>query len=62
MIFAKIVKFQDCFILDTGKSGIYVWVGKGSKTEEKVEALKKGQVFLKNNKYPSWTRVSGNEQ
>lgn len=48
---------DDCFILDTG-SGIYVWIGKKGTTQEKVEALKKAQLFLKENNYPSWTKVT----
>nr|ATU82520.1 venom gelsolin [Lethocerus distinctifemur] len=47
----------DCYILDTGSSGIYVWVGKGSTTQEKVEALKMGQAFIAAKNYPSWTKM-----
>ncbi|XP_054272999.1 gelsolin, cytoplasmic isoform X2 [Macrosteles quadrilineatus] len=49
---------NDAFILDTVTSGIYVWVGKKSTTQEKVEALKNGQAFLKEKNYPSWTKIS----
>ena len=44
--------------MDAGDSGIYVWVGKKSTKEEKAEALKKGEKYLADNKYPSWTKVS----
>uniref|UniRef100_A0A0K8SZE6 Gelsolin-like domain-containing protein n=2 Tax=Lygus hesperus TaxID=30085 RepID=A0A0K8SZE6_LYGHE len=55
---SSMLKPEDCFILDTGAPGIYVWIGKNSNTHEKVEALKKGQVFLKNNNYPAWTSMT----
>uniref|UniRef100_A0AB38ZEU4 Venom gelsolin-like 1 n=1 Tax=Oncocephalus sp. TaxID=2944721 RepID=A0AB38ZEU4_9HEMI len=53
----SMLKSEDCFILDTVTSGIYVWVGRGSTTQEKVEALKRGQAFLKENNYPPWTNM-----
>jgi len=43
--------------LDTVSSGIYVWIGKQGTVQEKVESLKRAQVFIKENKYPAWTRV-----
>jgi gelsolin len=51
------LKTDDCFILDTVSSGIYVWIGKKGTVQEKVESLKRAQVFIKENKYPAWTRV-----
>lgn len=51
------LKTDDCFILDTVSSGLYVWMGKKGTTQEKVESLKRAQVFIKENKYPAWTRV-----
>ncbi|XP_015366663.1 PREDICTED: gelsolin-like [Diuraphis noxia] len=51
------LKTDDCFILDTVSSGIYVWIGKKGTTQEKVESLKRAQVFIKENNYPAWTRV-----
>lgn len=44
--------------MDTVTSGIYVWIGKKSTTQEKVQALKNGQAFLTENKYPAWTKVN----
>ncbi|XP_075227987.1 actin depolymerizing venom protein gelsolin 1-like [Lycorma delicatula] len=48
---------DDCFILDTVTSGIYVWIGKKGTVQEKVEALKKAQLFLTEKNYPTWTKV-----
>lgn len=43
--------------MDAGASGIYVWVGRKSSKEEKAESMKKGEKYLADNKYPSWTKV-----
>ncbi|XP_046387919.1 gelsolin, cytoplasmic isoform X2 [Ischnura elegans] len=47
----------DCFILDTITSGLYVWIGRGSTKNEKLEAMRKAEQFLANNNYPQWTRI-----
>jgi len=52
------LKTDDCFILDTVSSGIYVWIGKKGTTQEKIESLKRAQVFIKENNYPAWTKVT----
>jgi hypothetical protein len=49
--------FQDCYILDTVTSGIFVWIGKHCTKEENVEAMKLAQKFLATNNYPVWTKV-----
>ena len=36
---------QDCFILDCGSSGVFVWVGKGCTKNEKNGAMKNGMVI-----------------
>lgn len=48
---------NDCFILDTTDSNIFVWVGKKCTQKEKQEAMVKGQNFLTSQKYPAWTQV-----
>lgn len=48
---------NDCFILDTTDSNIYVWVGKKCNNRERSEAMNKAQAFLVSEHYPSWTQV-----
>lgn len=43
--------------MDTVSSGIYVWMGKKSTAQEKVESLERARVFIRENDYPAWTRV-----
>lgn len=49
---------NDAFILDTGDSNIFVWVGKKCTNQEKNESMKKAEEFLKANNYPKWTHVT----
>lgn len=49
--------FQDCYILDTVTSGIFVWIGKQCTKDEKLEAMKLAEKFLVTNTYPVWTKV-----
>ena len=49
---------NDCFILDTGSAGIFVWVGKKSTGEEKAQSMKRATDFLKTKGYPNWTPVT----
>jgi len=48
---------NDCFILDTVDSNIYVWVGKKCTNKEKSESMNKAQHFLTTKNYPKWTHV-----
>ena len=49
---------QDAFILDTGPSGIFAWVGKGATKEEKMAAMGNATSFIKQKGYPDWTPIS----
>lgn len=53
----EMLKTEDCFILDTGVAGIFVWVGKRATQKEKTESIAKAQQFLQTEKYPAWTQV-----
>uniref|UniRef100_A0A4D5R9Y8 Gelsolin, cytoplasmic n=1 Tax=Scolopendra viridis TaxID=118503 RepID=A0A4D5R9Y8_SCOVI len=48
---------EDCFILDGGKAGIFVWIGKKCTKEEKIHSMKLGVDYLQHNGYPTWTQV-----
>ncbi|XP_025829482.1 advillin isoform X2 [Agrilus planipennis] len=56
---------NDVYILDHGRYGIWVWVGKKAKEREKAEALRNARGFVKKKNYPNYTRVTrvldGNE-
>ncbi|XP_050394961.1 actin depolymerising venom protein gelsolin 1 [Patella vulgata] len=49
---------NDCFILDSGPSGIYIWVGKECTKNEKKSAWQNATEFLKKKSYPQWTQIS----
>lgn len=49
---------NDCFILDVGGSGIFVWIGKKATKDEKSSAMKFGTNFIAQKKYPSHTPVT----
>nr|A0A6B9KZ40.1 RecName: Full=Actin depolymerising venom protein gelsolin 1; Flags: Precursor [Platymeris rhadamanthus]QHB21506.1 venom gelsolin 1 [Platymeris rhadamanthus] len=53
----SMLKSEDCFVLDTVTSGVFVWIGRNSSIQEKIEAFKKGLAFLKDNKHPTWTQM-----
>ncbi|XP_073966688.1 gelsolin-like isoform X1 [Choristoneura fumiferana] len=48
----------ECYILDAGSSGVYVWVGKNSNTKEKSEAMSRAEQYLKLHNCPAWVHVS----
>ena len=64
MCYLFVICFQDCFILDTGKSGgdawsgIFVWIGQNASKEEKVGAMKAADGFLEKKKLPKWTKIT----
>lgn len=43
--------------MDGGKSGIYVWIGKGCTKDEKLGSMKTAEKFLHEKNYPEWTRI-----
>ncbi|XP_071484632.1 LOW QUALITY PROTEIN: advillin-like [Diadema antillarum] len=49
---------QDCFIIDQGHCGIFVWKGKGSTKQERKSAFSNAQGFIKAKQYPETTPVS----
>ncbi|KAK3752621.1 hypothetical protein QZH41_018816, partial [Actinostola sp. cb2023] len=49
---------NDCFILDCGSSGVFIWVGKGCTKDEKNGAMKNGMEFIEKKGYPNWTQVT----
>ena len=52
------ISLQDCFILDTGStSGIFAWIGRGSTKQERLQAMRSAEGFLRSNGLPAWTRV-----
>lgn len=48
----------DTFILDQGGTAMYVWVGKTSTKEEKLQGMKVAVNFLRSKKYPDYTQVT----
>ena len=48
----------DTFILDCGGTALYVWVGKKSTKEEKLQGMKVAVNFLRSKKYPDYTQVT----
>jgi len=51
------LKSEDCFLLDTGRSGVFVWIGKTSSKEEKKKSMELAAKYLEENGYPPWTKV-----
>ncbi|XP_064474510.1 gelsolin, cytoplasmic-like isoform X1 [Ornithodoros turicata] len=49
---------NDCFLLDGGVSGLFVWVGKGASQKERKESMLLAQKYLGYRGYPTWTKVT----
>jgi hypothetical protein len=56
--FYKLHFVQDCFILDTGESGVYIWVGKQASRAERAGSMEKAEGFLKAKGYADWTPIT----
>ncbi|XP_020845808.1 advillin [Phascolarctos cinereus] len=52
-----LLNHDDCYILDHGRSKIYVWKGRGATKIEKQTAMSKALGFIKMKGYPSSTNV-----
>lgn len=48
---------DDCFILDSGPSGVFSWIGKGCTINEKKAAMNNAMRFIKKKGYPNYTQV-----
>ncbi|XP_043231957.1 gelsolin, cytoplasmic-like [Amphibalanus amphitrite] len=53
----EMLKTEDCFILDTGAAGFFVWIGRGSTKAEKAAAMDRANKFMAQKGLPAWTRV-----
>ncbi|XP_022109337.1 advillin-like isoform X1 [Acanthaster planci] len=49
---------NDCYIIDQGSAGIYVWKGKSATQQEKVRAMKNAEGFIKAKQYPKGTQIT----
>lgn len=49
---------DNCFLLDGGVSGIFVWVGKGASQKERVESMKLAEKYLDYRGYPKWVSIT----
>ncbi|GFX69527.1 gelsolin, cytoplasmic [Trichonephila clavipes] len=49
---------DDCFLLDGGMNGIFVWIGKSSSREERIGAMNlANQKYIEKKGYPKWLQV-----
>uniref|UniRef100_UPI00406D5242 villin n=3 Tax=Paralvinella sulfincola TaxID=644278 RepID=UPI00406D5242 len=54
----KMLDSNDCFIVDNGEDGIWVWTGKKASPKERKESMNNAMAFLKQRNYSSQTRVT----
>ena len=54
----KDLQSKDTFIIDNGVFGIWVWVGKKASSNERTEAMRNAQGFIKKKAYPVHTPVT----
>ncbi|XP_063308484.1 scinderin-like [Pelobates fuscus] len=48
---------EECFVLDGADQNIFVWKGKNANANEKKEALKTAEDFIKKMNYPATTQI-----
>ncbi|KAG8192852.1 hypothetical protein JTE90_014629 [Oedothorax gibbosus] len=48
---------DDCFLLDGGINGLFVWIGKGSSTNERIGAMNLAVKYIEKKGYPKWLNV-----
>ena len=49
---------DDAFIVEAGELGVWVWLGRKSTEQERAEAMKLGDGFIKDKQLPSFTKVT----
>lgn len=54
----KMLDTNDAYVLNTGQSGIYAWVGKGASSDERLNAMKYATDFISKQSLPVWTPVT----
>lgn len=54
----KMLDTKDCFILDTGASGVFVWVGKQATRDERASSMVKAEGFLNAKGHADWTPIT----
>jgi len=52
------LKEEDAYILSTGATGIFVWIGKGASKGEKLHSMKYATQFITDKGLPDWTPVT----
>ncbi|XP_071440008.1 advillin-like [Hetaerina americana] len=58
-LFQEDLNSKDSYIVDSGPTrGIWVWVGQGASTKERVEAMRNAHGFVRKKEYPSHTPVT----
>jgi len=53
----EMLESDDSFILVTGQSGLFIWLGKASSKEEKVKAMSTAEKMIQDNGWPKSTKI-----
>lgn len=54
----KYLDTNQCFILDSGVSNLFVWVGKGASQRERKESMKIAEKYIDYRNYPKWVSIT----